>query len=80
VPPELDGIVLKAVAPNPDSRYQSAATLAAELRSVAAILDVRGATDDDEDEEPNLVNVGGVVVMTVVILGAIAAVAWWFLR
>jgi serine/threonine-protein kinase len=80
VPPELDGIVLKAVAPNPDNRYQSAATLAAELRSVAAILDVRGATDDDEDEEPNSVNVGGVVVMTVVILAAIAAVAWWFLR
>ena len=35
VPPELDDVVLKAVAPNPDSRYQSAATFAAELRSVA---------------------------------------------
>ena len=38
VPPELDAIVLRAVAPNPDSRFQSAAALAAELRSVAAIL------------------------------------------
>src|SRR3954469_20230056 len=28
VPPELDDVVLKAVAPNPDSRYQSAATFA----------------------------------------------------
>ena len=43
VPQELDDIVLKAVAPNPDSRYQSAATLAAELRGVASILDARGA-------------------------------------
>ena len=48
VPPEVDDIVLKAVAPNPDSRYQSAATFAAELRSVAAILDVRGGAGDEE--------------------------------
>ena len=32
VPKELDEVMLKAIAPNPESRYQSAATLAAELR------------------------------------------------
>jgi serine/threonine protein kinase len=41
VPRELDAILLKALAKNPADRYQSAATLAAELRSVGAILDVR---------------------------------------
>jgi len=41
VPKELEPIVAKALAKSLEQRYQSAATLAAELRSVAAILDVR---------------------------------------
>jgi eukaryotic-like serine/threonine-protein kinase len=41
LPVELDVIVAKAMAKSLDQRYQSAATLAAELRSVGAILDVR---------------------------------------
>ena len=49
VPPELDEVVLRAVAPNPDLRIQSAAALAAELRSLAAILDVRGVAEDDHE-------------------------------
>ena len=78
VPPELDEIVLKAVAPNPDSRIQSAATLAAELRSLAAILDVRGAGDDDEPGgEPQTTSVGRILVLTALILLALGAVAWW---
>jgi serine/threonine protein kinase len=40
-PIELDAIVAKALARNPDERYASAATLAAELRAVAALLDAR---------------------------------------
>ena len=44
---DLDEVVLKAVAPNPDLRYQSSATFAAELRAVAAILDVRGGAGDE---------------------------------
>src|SRR5688572_21856656 len=52
VPKELDEVVLASVAPSPDSRIQSAATFAAELRAVAAILDVRGgAGDEDEHNE-----------------------------
>jgi len=81
VPPELDDLVLKAVAPNPDSRYQSAATFAAELRTVAAILDVRGAVGDEEDhhDRPKQ-SVAGIVMLAIVILLAIGAIVWWFAR
>lgn len=41
LPVELDTIVARAMAKSLDQRYQSAATMAAELRSVGAILDVR---------------------------------------
>jgi serine/threonine-protein kinase len=81
VPPELDAVVLKAVAPNPDNRYQSAATLAAELRSVAAILDVRGSVGDEDDHhEAERHGIGGTLILTLVMLLVIAAIAWWFLR
>jgi serine/threonine protein kinase len=80
VPKELDGVVLRAVAPNPDSRYQSAATFAAELRSVGAILDVRGGVGDEPDDEPRPSNIGRILFMTIVILLGIAAVVWWLSR
>ena len=41
VPRELDAIVQKALAKALDRRYETAATLAAELRSALAILDIR---------------------------------------
>ena len=79
VPPDLDDIVLKAVAPNPDLRYQSAVTFAAELRSFLAILDVRGAVGDEDEEPPApSTNVARIVVMAAVILLVVAAVIWWF--
>ena len=79
VPAELDDIVLRAVAPNPESRFQSAATFAAELRAIAAILDVRGgAGDEGEQAEVRSTSVGRVLVMTVVILAVLAAlIAFW---
>jgi len=39
--PDFDAILGRALAKKPADRYEAAATLAAELRSVAAILDVR---------------------------------------
>jgi len=40
-PKELDAIAARALAKNPDHRYDSAAVLAAELRAAAAALDAR---------------------------------------
>jgi serine/threonine-protein kinase len=79
VPKELDDIVLRAVAPNPDLRYQSVATLAAELRSIGAILDVRGGAGDEPEEAPPETNVGRVFLLAAIILAAIAAIVWYFL-
>lgn len=79
IPSDLDDIVLRAVAPNPDSRYQSAVTLAAELRALIAILDVRGGAGDEEDEhQVPSTNVGRVVVIALLILLAIGGLIWWF--
>jgi serine/threonine-protein kinase len=47
-PPELDAIVVKALDANSDRRYASASTMAAELRAIGAVLDVRNdATEVD---------------------------------
>lgn len=80
VPSELDDVVLKAVAPNPDSRFQSAATFAAELRSIAAILEVRGgASDEVEHVEAAGARAGRGLVLTVVILLVLGTLAWLML-
>ncbi len=76
VPPEVDDVVLRAVAPNPNSRLQSAATFAAELRSVSAILDVRGGASDEDQEEPPAANVSRALLMTMLILAAIGLLVW----
>ncbi len=81
VPREVDDIVLRAVAPNPDSRYQSSATFAAELRSIGSMLDVRGAVGDEDDhQEAPPPTISRTVVLTIAMLLVIAAIAWWFLR
>ena len=76
VPPEVDDVVLRADAPNPNSRLQSAAALAAELRSVSAILDVRGGASDEDEGEPPAANVSRALLMTVLILAAIGLLVW----
>jgi hypothetical protein len=71
--------VLKAVAPNPDLRYQSAVTFAAELRSMLAILDVRGVAGEEEDEHAGpSANIGRIVVLTIVIALLLGGLIWWF--
>ena len=81
VPAELDDIVLRAVAPNPASRFQSAATLAAELRSMGAILEVRGGAGDEEEQVAGRsTSLGRVVLTALAILGVLGAVFWWFGR
>jgi eukaryotic-like serine/threonine-protein kinase len=78
VPKEIDAVVLKAVAPNPASRYQSAVGLAGELRASIAVLDQLGVAGEEEDlAETSSTSVGRVVVMAGVIL-VVAVLAWWF--
>src|ERR1700687_4785397 len=78
VPRELDPIAVKALTKGPDGRYESAATLAAELRSVAAILDVRsGATEPPTlaAAPRGLASAAGGVVGALV-LAAVAVLVW----
>jgi serine/threonine protein kinase len=78
LPPEIDPIVQKMLAKSLDHRYESVATVAAELRSVAAILSVRSGVG----EPPVLARAlpkrrswsGWVIVAA--ILAAIAALVW----
>jgi len=78
VPAELDAVVLKAVAPNPDSRFQSVAVLAAELRAIVALLDARGAPGDEEEraEAPSSDTPRKLLLVAVSLL-ALGALAWW---
>ena len=78
VPAKIDEIVLRAVAPNAALRFQSAATLTAELRAVAATPDVRhGARATVGQRKEKTAHVGQVLVLTTVILLALALLAWW---
>jgi serine/threonine-protein kinase len=78
VPPDLDGVLLKAVAPNPDSRLQSAAVLAAELRSIGARLDARDAGGDEEQgDQPAKAGSSKPLVPALLIFMGLAALIWW---
>ncbi|HEX5473428.1 MAG TPA: serine/threonine-protein kinase [Vicinamibacterales bacterium] len=84
VPPELDAILLKALARDLEQREQSAAALAAELRSVAAVLDVRTGDVADRsvlmplDTSPDNPGFGLFAAAIGAAAGAAAAV-WWYL-
>jgi serine/threonine protein kinase len=75
--PELDDVVLRAVAPNPASRPQSAAAFASELRGIAALLDAQGGASDEKDESQGPSTISGRVLLFGAILVAIGAFAWW---
>ncbi|OFW27836.1 MAG: hypothetical protein A3H97_23565 [Acidobacteria bacterium RIFCSPLOWO2_02_FULL_65_29] len=77
VPKEIDPMIAKALGTT-SGRYESAATLAAELRSVVAILDVRSG----DKEPPTLLpphprrrRVPPVIVV-VLVLAALTAIVW----
>jgi serine/threonine protein kinase len=82
VPRELDPIAVKALTKSPDARYESAATLAAELRSVAAILDVRSGAAEPPTlarHGPRRQSVAGWLIAALV-LAAIAGLVWLAVR
>lgn len=74
----LDTVALKAVAPNRERRYQTAAEFAAALRGVLSLLEVPDAPEQAVGTEG--ATVGRVVLVTVLILAALAAIAWWVMR
>jgi serine/threonine protein kinase len=80
VPSEVDRVVRRALSEDPKERYQTAATVAAELRAVAAILDARaaaaGAAEALDDETPR----HGWALVAILLLTALAALVWWILR
>ena len=79
VPPELDRIVGLMLAGNVEQRYQSAATVAAELRSIAAIQDVRATAAEAAFEPPRSrrrQRRTGMIV-TIGLLLLLAAIAAW---
>ena len=80
VPKELDDVLLKALAPNPASRSQSAAALAAELRAVAGMLAAKGEHPDDDELPREAASSSRPVLAAVVVLLLLAALAWWFMR
>jgi eukaryotic-like serine/threonine-protein kinase len=84
VPEEIDEVLMRALARDLSERQQSAASLAAELRSVAAMLDVRTGDIAERsvllplDEGPD--KAASRLLLTA--LGAAAGAAafvWWFL-
>ena len=78
VPKELDEIALKALAPNPDSRFQSAVAFAGALRGALAVLDALGVAGEEEElTQTQSTSFGRVAVMTGGMLIAAAVLAWW---
>ncbi|MGH9203385.1 MAG: hypothetical protein ACRD2A_19330, partial [Vicinamibacterales bacterium] len=77
---ELDEVVLKAVAPNPDSRHQAAVTFAAELRTIVALIDSKGGAGDEDDVTDAQSRSTGRVLLVGALILALGAVAWFLLR
>jgi hypothetical protein len=75
----LDDIVLKAVAPNPDSRFQAVAHFASELRAELARIDARGGAGDEDDDTTSSSSLRRVATIAglIIVLGAIG---WLMLR
>jgi serine/threonine protein kinase len=83
-PKELDAVIARALTRDLGQRQQSAAALAAELRSVAAMLDVRSGDvhepsallpiDDSPDRQA-----AGLLTGALIAAAAAAAIVWWLL-
>ena len=80
VPPELDAVVLRAVAPNPDSRPQSAAAFASELRGIVSLIDSQGGASDEGDDARGPATSSGRVLLYAAIAVAIGGFAWFLWR
>jgi serine/threonine protein kinase len=79
IPPELDRIVLAAVAPNPDLRCPSAARLASDLRAIVAGLDILDGAGDEPGTGHAAASAPSpipVIVASVVVLALLVLLVW----
>jgi serine/threonine protein kinase len=76
LPAELEPIVSRALAKSLQDRYQTAATLAAELRGVAAMLEERASVAAEQMETVRPVREGPTWTWVVLAAAAAAAAAW----
>jgi eukaryotic-like serine/threonine-protein kinase len=83
VPPQLDEVIAHMLAANIDSRAQSAATIAAELRSIAAILDTRAEVAEAAEAFEPVRRLerrrNGTAIFTLIAV-VVAALAFWLWR
>jgi eukaryotic-like serine/threonine-protein kinase len=79
---DLDALVMRSMAKEIDKRPQSAASFAAELRGIGAILDVRSGDAGPSELLPLDDEGGGSAKwwLAAAAIVAIAGVAWWILR
>jgi serine/threonine protein kinase len=80
VPAEVDVIVLKALSPNVQSRYQSAATFVAELRGGMALVDERERIGDQQAAMKSGLSLGRVLALTALILLGLGLLLAWTMR
>ena len=78
LPADLDAIVMRALLKGLDTRYQSAASFAAELRSIAAVLDVRSGDTAAGELIQLEEDRGGPVWIAVLLFAIVAATAVWY--
>jgi serine/threonine-protein kinase len=82
LPAETDAIVARCLATNPDDRCQSAATIAAELRSLGAMLDVRTGAGEPPDmvagEPERSSAIGWAIVVGILVLAG--GILWLVMR
>ena len=76
VPKEIDAVVLKALAPNPASRFQMRWPLPASCASSIAVLDALGAGEEEELAQTSSTSVGRVLAMAggMLLVAAVLAV------
>ena len=79
VPSEVDVVVRKMLSRDLEKRYQAAATVAAELRAVAAILDVRSAAAG-ATLNPARAPQRRRSIATIAVLTALVTLAFWIWR
>jgi serine/threonine protein kinase len=82
VPAELDQLVGRMLAANVESRAQSAATIGAELRSLAAALDTRAEAEEAAFEPPRTRSEKrrASAIGTVLLIAGLAALVFWLWR